>query len=285
MNRTTLLHATSDLTVSRFDHPPHEVHHDPEREVADRWGIAFVSAGSFDIISDHTRHQLRAGGLLITWPGLEFRCGHDHHCPTDVCLSVRFEPSAVAEVEHAWLRAGWSARTRPTPRLAMVQQRLTAAVDAGDAFESERWAVAALGALAADSQDARARGHYTPSARQVDAVVATCRAIEADPARLLSVADRARAVGMTSTRLTHAFARYLGVSPHQYVVRWRLASAAQLLNEGCSVSTTCYSAGFENLSHFCRTFQRALGSRPSLWRTMPLPERRRKVQALLGGAF
>jgi AraC-like DNA-binding protein len=167
----------------------------------------------------------------------------------------------------------------------MVQRRLTAAVEGDNGFEAERWAVAALGALTAGSLDARSRGHYTPSASQIEAVVTTCRAIEASPARPLTVADRALAVGMTSTRLTHAFARYLGVSPHQYVVRWRLATAAGLLDAGYSVSTACYRAGFENLSHFCRAFRRTLGSRPSLWRTISLPERRRKVQAMLGGAL
>ena len=49
MDRSTLLSATDDLTVNRFDHPPHEVHHDPEREVSDQWSIAFVESGSFDL--------------------------------------------------------------------------------------------------------------------------------------------------------------------------------------------------------------------------------------------
>jgi AraC-like DNA-binding protein len=116
----------------------------------------------------------------------------------------------------------------------------------------------------------------------VDLVVAACRAIESDPTRRESVAGRARDLGLTSTRLTHAFRRYLGISPHQYVIRHRLAASAALLDEGSSVSDSCWRSGFENLSHFCRSFQLAFGVRPSAWTRQSLPEKRRKVQAFLG---
>jgi AraC-like DNA-binding protein len=66
------------------------------------------------------------------------------------------------------------------------------------------------------------------------------------------------------------------------VVRWRLAAAAALLDQGLGVSESCWRSGFENLSHFCRTFQRSFGARASTWRKLPLRERRRKVQAFLG---
>jgi AraC family transcriptional regulator len=275
VNRLTVLHETTDLTVRQFDHPPHEAHEDPEREIATGWSIAFVRRGTFDIMVGRVRHRLVPGSLFLNHPGLAFRCSHGASCPDDVCLSVAFEPAAMVDEEDGWLRAGWSARVAPTPRLAFVHRRLAAAADRGDTFETERWALAALRSLSAD------RGAYSARARDLDAVVATCRAIEADPAARLSVAQRARDVGLTGTRLTHGFRRYLGMSPHRYVVRWRLAAAAQLLEAGQSVSDGCYRSGFENLSHFCRTFQRALGVRPSAWRAVPPRETRRKVQDLL----
>jgi AraC-like DNA-binding protein len=283
MNRFTLLSATADLTVSRFDHPPHGAHEDPEREVAAHWGLAFVDAGSFEVRLDGSSHRLAVGSVLLTRPGLEFACHHGEACPSDVCLVVRFDPAAVAELADPWYRPGALALRRATPRLSLVHRRLAVAVAAGDGFETERWGLATLTALTADTGRAPLRGAYRSRRADLDAVLAVCRAIEADPAARVSVASRAQAVQLTGTRLTHAFARYLGVSPHQYVVRWRLACAAELLDSGGSVSNSCYGAGFENLSHFCRTFQRVLGSRPSLWRTIGLSERRRKVQAMLGG--
>lgn len=281
MNRSTSLFAGDDLAVSRFDHPPHEAHDDPEREEGRRFGIAFVQDGHFGIDST----WLRPGAVLLTQPGVPLSCRHDSKYPDDVCLAISFDEAAVATFEHAWTRAGWHARVHPTPRLAIVQRRLALAVTDADAFAIERWSLTALSALVSESQDGRARGRYAPRAADVDAVVDCCRAVERDPTSRRLIAERARAVGMTSTRLTHHFRRYLGVSPHQYVLAWRLAAAAELLDEGCSVSESCWRSGFENLSHFCRTFLRAFGVRPSTWRRVPLPERRRKVQAMRRPAF
>jgi len=282
VNRATPLHATEDLEVVRFDHPAHERHDDPEREVASHWGIAFVSAGRFDVLVGGHRHRLRQGGVFLTRPGLEFRCEHGEACPDDVSLSVRLEEVAVRGLEEAWTRIGWVARPSPSPRLAYVQRRMAAASGQGDTFEIERWALAAIGALDVDSRRAPSRGHYVSRHAGIEMVVATCRAIDDAPTAQRSIADRARAVGTTGTRLTHAFRRYVGVSPHQYVVRRRLAAAAALLDQGSTVSDACWRSGFGNLSHFCRSFIRAFGKPASQWRHAPLAERRRKVQAFLG---
>jgi AraC-like DNA-binding protein len=211
-------------------------------------------------------------------PGLEFRCQHADLCPTDVCISVAFDSAAVTGAEQMWERAGWMVRTSATPRLAYVDGRMADAEARGDAFELERWALAAMTALESDTRDPIARGRYAARRADVDAVIASCRAIETDAASRRSIADRARDVGLTSTRLTHYVRRYEGVSPHQYVMRRRLAVSTELLDSGLGVSDSCYRSGFENLSHFCRTFQRTLGVRASAWRTLPLRERRRKVQ-------
>jgi AraC-like DNA-binding protein len=285
MNRYQLLSATPDLSVSRFDHPPHEAHDDPEEEVATRWAIAFVLSGTFDVVHGGRRVRLQQGSVFLSRPGLTFRCQHQEQFPTDVCLSIGFEPRTVVDSEHAWERVGWAVRRSPTARLAYVEQRIRDAAAQGDTFQMERWALAALMALEADAGEGMARGQYGARRTNLDAVAATCRAIEVDPVARRSIADRAREVGLTSARLTRAFRRYVGTAPHAYVMRCRLAAAAELLDSGRSVSETCYRSGFENLSHFCRTFQRTFGVRASMWRTVSLEERRRRVRELAGCRF
>lgn len=249
--------------------------------MATRWVIAFVRTGSFDVIVRGARRRLAEGSVFLQRPGLEFQCLHAEVCPADVCISVSFDPAAMSGAEEAWERAGWWTRASATPRLAYVDGRMVAAAVHADGFELERWALAALTALESDTREPIARGPYAGRRADVDAVVAACRAIETDPVSRRSIADRARDVGLTSTRLTHHFRRYVGVSPHQYVMRWRLATSADLLDAGLGVSESCYRSGFENLSHFCRTFQRTFGVRASTWRAVPLRERRRKVQDLV----
>ena len=154
------------------------------------------------------------------------------------------------------------------------------AIATADAFQIERWALAGLTALEVEAHDELVRGRYAARDKDLDAVIAACRAVEAHPETRRSVADHARDVGLTSTKLTRAFRRYVGASPHEYVVRWRLAVAAELIDSGVGVSETCYRAGFENLSHFCRTFQRTFGVRASAWRALALRERRQRVEDL-----
>jgi AraC-like DNA-binding protein len=285
MNRYELLLATPDLSVSRFDHPPHETHDDPDEEVATRWAIAFVQSGTFDVAHGRQRVRLQRGSVFLSRPGWKFRCGHREPFPTDVCLSIAFEPRNVVDSEHAWTRAGWAVRRTPTPRLAYVDRRLREAAAGEDTFQLERWSVAALTALEADADGGMERGRYAARGAALDAVVATCRTIEMDPAARRSIADRAHEVGLNSARLTRAFRCYVGMAPHAYVMRCRLASAAVLLDSGLSVSETCYRSGFENLSHFCRVFQRMLGVRASMWRTVGRDEQRRKLRKLAGYPF
>jgi AraC-like DNA-binding protein len=288
VNRYTTLLETPDLSLRRFDHPPHEAHEDPDEEVSQRWTIAFVRSGAFEVVASDemrcgVRQRLVAGSVLLTHPGQRLRCRHDEEWPDDVCLSIAFRDAVASGAEYAWARAGWMARERPTPRLALVQRRLARAGSAADPFDTERWALAALTALESDSLDARARGHYMARARDIELVMAACREIEREPEAHTSIAARAKVLGIDGGMLTRAFRRYLGVSPHRYVIRCRLVAATRRLDEGASVSDAALGAGFENLSHFCRSFRRTLGARPSAWRSLAPAERRRKVQAILAG--
>ncbi|MGH7578441.1 MAG: helix-turn-helix transcriptional regulator [Longimicrobiales bacterium] len=285
MNRYQLLCATSDVSVSRFDHPPHEAHVDPEEERSSRWAIAFVLSGTFDVVLGRQRVRLQRGSVFLSRPGFTFSCRHHEQYPSDVCLSIGFEPHSAGDFEHVWERTLWAVRRSPTPRLAYVQHGIRDAAAKGDTFQLERWALAALTALEVETGEGMARGHYAARRATLEAVVATCRAIESDPVSRRSVADRARDVGLTSAPLTRAFRRYVGTAPHAYVMRCRLAAAAELLDSGRSVSETCYRSGFENQSHFCRTFQRTFGVRASLWRTLGLEERRRRVRELASHPF
>ncbi len=281
MNRYQTLHASADFALRVFDHPELVGHEDPDREVASGWGLAFVRQGHFSITVDGRRRDLQAGSLFITHPGLEFRCQHTDGCADDVCVSIAFNEGAVRGFEDAWTRSSWAARELPTPQLAFVQHRLESALARNDDFNVERWAHTALDALSSDTTNATARGSYALRGDDIAAVIATCEAVDRDPVARQSIADRAQSVQRSGTQLTHAFRRFLGVSPHQYVVRRRIAVAADLLAAGRSVSDACYLSGFENLSHFVRSFQRTLGVRASQWTALSSAERRRKVQDLL----
>ena len=59
----------------------------------------------------------------------------------------------------------------------------------------------------------------------------------------------------------------IGVTPHQYLIRARLRRAARLLaEEERAITDIALDVGFADLSNFVRTFHRAAGVSPRVFR-------------------
>jgi len=80
----------------------------------------------------------------------------------------------------------------------------------------------------------------------------------------LAVADLARTAGMSASSFHDHFRSVTGTTPLQYLKELRLIEARRLLSdEGCSVSATAYSVGYESPTHFSRDYSRKFGRPPS----------------------
>ncbi len=70
--------------------------------------------------------------------------------------------------------------------------------------------------------------------------------------------------GISEVYLRKLFAKYLGITPKQYILDTRISRAKQLLSEGLlkilEVSEEC---GFSNQYHFCRIFKEKTGLTPT----------------------
>lgn len=77
------------------------------------------------------------------------------------------------------------------------------------------------------------------------------------------VADIARAVGLSASRLQHIFAEEVGVPFRQYR-RWlRLRRAIREVVDGANFTTAAHAAGFADQAHFSNDFRRTFGAPPS----------------------
>ncbi len=109
-------------------------------------------------------------------------------------------------------------------------------------------------------------GAYVGSTHKKGTEVMVLRAVEAvnktftERITLLSVSS---ALGITPQYLSSVFSRYMGVSFSEYLRDKRLRYAAGLLLENkYNVTEICYKCGFENLSHFLRSFKKRYGVSP-----------------------
>jgi transcriptional regulator GlxA family with amidase domain len=80
----------------------------------------------------------------------------------------------------------------------------------------------------------------------------------------LTVDDLARSAGMSRFHFSRLFHEQVGDAPYRYLLRVRIARAAELLRGGRhSVTEAALAVGFQDLGRFRRLFRREIGCRPS----------------------
>ncbi len=88
-----------------------------------------------------------------------------------------------------------------------------------------------------------------------------------EPTHPWTVAELARRVGMSRTRLAERFSHFLGDSPIAYLAQWRLKLGAELLQStDDSVAEIAAAVGYGSEATFNRAFKRAFACPPAQFR-------------------
>jgi AraC-like DNA-binding protein len=91
--------------------------------------------------------------------------------------------------------------------------------------------------------------------------------VHGDPHRPWTVDELAREVALSRSALAKRFAALVGEPPMQYLMRWRLALAAQWLRSGPEpVIRIAERSGYDSEATFSRAFKREFGLPPASWR-------------------
>ena len=103
--------------------------------------------------------------------------------------------------------------------------------------------------------------------------------LHAQPQRSWTLVELAREAGLSRSALAERFAHFVGTPPMQYLVRWRMQTAARLLFDGdAKVAAVAAAVGYESEASFSRAFTRVVGVSPAAWR------RRRASQVSTGSS-
>jgi AraC-like DNA-binding protein len=98
----------------------------------------------------------------------------------------------------------------------------------------------------------------------------TLALIHSKPSHPWTVEELAGAVGLSRSALADRFTALVGQPPMQYLTRWRLQLAANLLRSGArNVATVAAEVGYDSEAAFSRAFKRELGVAPAVWRKNP----------------
>jgi len=261
MATVTPLLRTPEISVHRFTHPA-EHEDQPYEEVASAFMASFVEDGAFNLCVDDKRWRVGAGDVMLSRPGMRFRAGFDGEGFNDTCLSLTYLAAGDDRFDSA---GSWNKTNRSvlsaSNRLRYLQWGLRRAVESGSPMFAEYCATEifreAPDGATASPLSARKFSWYA------ERIEFARERLGADLGENLTASALAKSVGISMFHFTRLFADLVGMPPHRYRLRARLDAAHAMLRAGRSVTDTCYACGFNNLSHFSRSFARAYGAPPS----------------------
>jgi AraC-like DNA-binding protein len=250
----------------------------PFVEQHDRSSISFVRKGSFGYRTRGRHYDLVAGSVLVGRAGDDYVCSH---VCGDECLSLQLAPELVEAIgDHD---AIWSlGALPPMPELmvlaeladAAAARRSEIALDEAGLLMAARFMEVAGDASAAKSAMSDRKLAINPARDRRRAVEAALW-LDQHAHQAVDLESVSRQAGLSPFHFLRLFARVLGVTPHQYLVRCRLRHAARLLADPArSVTDVAFDVGFADLSNFVRTFRRAAGVSPRAFRKAATGERK-----------
>lgn len=78
-----------------------------------------------------------------------------------------------------------------------------------------------------------------------------------------SIPDISRSVGISQAGLKNIFRKYAGMGVHKYFIKLKLKTAAEMIEEGISVTETAEELGFSSQGYFTKCFKREMNYLPS----------------------
>lgn len=110
-------------------------------------------------------------------------------------------------------------------------------------------------------------GNGLPAAVQDPAIDEAIDLMHRSPAHPWTVESLAQRVALSRSVFAERFRRLSGETPMEYLARWRMHLAGQLLREGReSVATIAERVGYESEAAFAKAFKRTVGQAPGAYR-------------------
>lgn len=98
---------------------------------------------------------------------------------------------------------------------------------------------------------------------QIDLAIATKKFIKNNSACELNLDLLSENLYTSKYHLLRNFKRYYGLTPRQFLIDTRIQKSKKYLENGCSVTDTCFKVGFQSLGSFSALFRSRTGMPPS----------------------
>ena len=233
----------------------------------ERYRIALVGAGTFRCRATTGRGLLTPGSLLLGNAGDCFECGHEHGTG-DRCLAFAYSRETFEQLA---FEAGVRGRARlralsipPLRALAPLVAEACTAWVAPERVAASAWEELGVRLAAAAAQSAADPARLPRNPANAERGIARAvRLIENDPCAPLRLQTLANEARLSRFHFVRTFARVTGLTPHKYVARARLRSAAvRLASNDARVIDVALDCGYRDISNFNHAFRAEFGAAP-----------------------
>jgi AraC-like DNA-binding protein len=239
--------------------------------------LELVVGGRGRVSLDGSEHRLEAGLCFASGPRTACRIETEAEAPLEKFFFALAGPGAARALTQAGLLHGRARRVAALGELRELAEDITR--------EGRRHGAAA-GAICARLAEVVLLKIGEEPARVASAGLGAgaegarenferCRAlIDAHAAEWRGLGDIAAAAKLDGSSVCRLFRRFLGVSPHQYLLRRKMAiAAAWLVERGGRVQDAAARVGMEDPFHFSRAFRAVHGVPPSAVRELRVAPR------------
>ena len=261
--RVQMIRETSCVSLVRFDHPPgislptNYSSHD----AAENFRVNIVERGWFKLKCGRREWTLGAGSMFLSRPTEVYGYSHVKYAEPDTCLRLEFSGRMADELRRSVFRLPLVLPT--TNRLSFLQLRLRSLLSNAAEMSLDALACELVDA-AANTEHDRHRLYRSELLRwYAERVGAARELMDCDPTADHSLWHLSSQVGMSVFLFARVFRELVGMPPHRYLVHRRLCRARDFLRSGMPVTDVCYASGFNNLSHFIKSFRTHFGVSPS----------------------
>lgn len=98
--------------------------------------------------------------------------------------------------------------------------------------------------------------------KQIEAIIQTRHFIDKNFDKDLKLDFLSRERFTSKYHLQRLFKRYYGLTPRQYLIDKRIEKSKESLQNGMTVTETCYAVGFHSLGSFSKLFKTKTGKSP-----------------------
>lgn len=231
--------------------------------------LELVTGGRGRVMLDGSEHRLEAGVCFASGPRTACQIDTEAAAPLEKFFFALAGPGVARALHQAGLLHG---RARKVAALGELRELAEDITREGRRHGAAAAAICARLAevllLKIGEEPARAAS-LAAGAEGARENFERCRAlIDQHAAEWSGLGDIAAAAHMDGSSVCRLFRRFLGVSPHQYLRRRKMAlAAAYLLERGGRVQDAAARVGMEDPFHFSRAFKAVHGVPPSALRS------------------